>query len=67
MKMCETEGCEGELKPGSKLPTCSNCRAGVSRWMKRSPAHVLTRRRKLTLYGERINEVIDNRGIKVKK
>ena len=68
-KACTTEGCDGEVSDSARPGTtaCKNCRAGVGRWMKRRPAEVLLRRTKLTLYGERIDTVIDERGLKEKR
>jgi hypothetical protein len=67
MKACKTEGCEGELSERSKLDTCANCRANVRGWLKRRPAEVLYRRQRLTLFTTRIDEVIDERGLKGRK
>ena len=61
MSTCKTEGCDGDAT--ARHDTCTNCRAGVSRWSKRRPAEVLERRRKLTVYGARVDVVIERKDL----
>jgi len=52
------DSCGNDLKPGTKLPFCVNCRSSLGRWSKRRPAEVLERRRKLHLYDNRMSELV---------
>jgi hypothetical protein len=58
--VCQIPECDNELKPGSRLDTCSLCRASINRWAKRRPAEVIERRRKLHMYDHRMSEVVDD-------
>jgi hypothetical protein len=49
---------ENELKPHSKLTTCTNCRASMGTWQRRTQAEILNRRRKLHIYDLRMENVI---------
>jgi hypothetical protein len=53
-KLCEDK----ELSPRSKLDTCSNCRASMGVWSRRTAAEVLNRRRKLHIYDMRMELVV---------
>jgi hypothetical protein len=55
---CNITGCDNDIKPGSKLKTCENCRSGIGRWNRRRPVEVLEWRRKLTMYNARLTVVI---------
>ena len=50
--------CETELKPKAKLPFCHLCRSAFYRWSIRTPKEIMERRRKLSLYSDRINKVL---------
>lgn len=65
-KICDIEGCDEEIKPGSKLPTCHLCRASIGSWGKRRPAEVLARRERLKKYDCRMATLVDDQGRKVK-
>lgn len=60
---CEnaSAGCDGEVSKNAESRACTNCRAAVSRWMKRRPAEILERRRKLRMYDHRLAPVIDKK------
>lgn len=51
--LCE----ENELKPKSRLKTCSLCRSSFGRWARRSNAEIMNRRRKLHIYDMRMEVV----------
>lgn len=55
--ICIIEGCENVITDRAKYKTCSLCRASMYRWMKRSPSHVLERRRKLNMYDARMRMI----------
>ena len=55
---CIIAGCENDINPRSKLSICELCRSGMGRWRKRRPAEVMERRRKLTVYGNRIEAML---------
>lgn len=57
-KPCSMEDCENLLAPHAKLAFCYLCRGSIGRWVKRRPADVLERRRKLHLYDHRMEEVV---------
>jgi hypothetical protein len=61
MRTCQFEGCDRELRPGSKLPSCSVCRANIGGWSRRSPSDIEARRVKVRLYGLRMVEVTPRR------
>ena len=61
--ICIIDSCGNELSPRSTLDICALCRCTVYRWKKRRPAEVLERRRKLTMYQSRMDNVNPN-GVK---
>lgn len=52
---CMTDSCEEKSTP--RTPYCKNCGANLNHWSHRRPAEVMERRRRLTLYGDRMIEV----------
>lgn len=58
---CNIDGCDNTLKPGSKLKTCKNCRAGMDYWLRRKPADVIKYREKLHVRDQRMENLVDRR------
>jgi hypothetical protein len=58
IKYCVISACFKELNPGSKLETCETCRSNIHVWLKRRPAEVLERHKKLTKYSARMDSII---------
>jgi hypothetical protein len=58
---CAIEGCVNEISKRSKLTICQLCRSGLYYWLKKRPAQMLERRRKLTMYGARLDTLIERR------
>ena len=67
MKKCIIENCENTISERSVLDVCALCRNGMYRWKKRRPAEVLERRRKLTMYGSRMDNLIEVGNVRVLK
>lgn len=59
--ICRFEGCERELRPGSRFAECAVCRANINAWERRRPVEVLVRRTRLNLYTMRMEGVIGGR------
>lgn len=57
VRFCVIPGCNTELSPRSSLTECPNCRASLVSWLKRRPAEILDRRRKLTMYEGRMRSI----------
>ncbi len=57
MANCIINGCENTISPRSHLKICALCRAGIGRWMKRRPKDIMERRRKLTMYNDRMANI----------
>lgn len=66
MKACAIDGCDEEVREDSKSGLCHVCRASVYYWVKKRPAQVLVRRRKLTKYQSRLTEFFDDKGHRAK-
>ena len=63
MKNCTVAGCPNEAGP--RTETCANCRSARYYWGLKRPAQIVERRRKLTLYGERLDTFfLDRKGKK---
>ena len=63
MTVCIIENCSNEISERSALLVCPLCRCTLYRWRKRRPAEVLERRRRLTMYASRMDNVNPN-GVK---
>jgi hypothetical protein len=59
---CVIEKCDNVLSPRSELKICALCRATINRWAARRPGEVLERQRKLTMYGDRLNNLNYRKG-----
>jgi hypothetical protein len=62
-RVCSIPGCEREISEKSRSTVCSNCRASMYSWAKRTPAEVIRRRINLTTYSNRMDNVLG--GVKV--
>ena len=51
---CAIEGCDNPIVPGSSTVECKLCRGSRYYWDQRTPAQILERRRKLTMYKARL-------------
>jgi hypothetical protein len=58
-QFCIIDSCENPLSPRSKLTICETCRSGMGTWLKRRPAEVIERRRKLHMYDSRMDQLVD--------
>ena len=56
-RSCIIVNCDNAIKERSELSICELCRQTLYRWSYRKPAEVLERRRKLTMYGDRMIHV----------
>jgi len=63
---CCTPECDEELKPGSKLEHCANCRASMGNWRRRGIKAILARRSKLKKYDSRMEMLVGPKGVKAK-
>jgi hypothetical protein len=61
--ICIITSCANEISPRSTLDICPLCRQTLYRWRQRRPAEILERRRKLTMYQSRMDNVNPN-GVK---
>lgn len=66
MTMC-IHDCGNPIKPGSRLNECVNCRHALYYWRTKRPAQIIERRRKLEVYGSRLDEHFDTKGHKTEK
>jgi hypothetical protein len=55
--LCLITNCKAPLSPRSALPICPLCRQTIYRWRARRPAEVLERRRRLTMYSSRMENL----------
>jgi hypothetical protein len=58
-KQCVIEGCTNEVTGKTRSTLCSLCRHGLYYWLKKRPAQVLERRRKLTMWGGRLDTLLE--------
>ncbi len=61
MRQC-IHGCGNEIKKGSSLNECTTCRHALYYWRNKRPAQIIERRRKLNVYGSRLDEHFNTRG-----
>jgi len=61
MAKCAIPECVNDTPDGSKLPICPLCRRNIGSWLRRRPAEVLERRRKLHMYDHRMQKVVESR------
>jgi len=54
---CAIDDCINDTRSGSLLAICALCRASMYRWKKRRPAEVLERRRRLSMYTNRMEKL----------
>lgn len=54
---CIIEKCSNEITARSELAICPLCRQTLYRWRQRRPAEVLERRRRLTMYSSRMDNL----------
>jgi hypothetical protein len=59
MKKCCYENCTRLVNVGSKHDDCQPCRTRYRYWQKKSAAHRLERRRKLSLSNETMTQFVD--------
>ena len=65
VRRCSIPGCVNRISKDSKLPQCPLCRGVRFYWYKKSPAQILERRRKLTMYHGRLVEFFSPKGKKI--
>lgn len=61
MDVCIIINCNTKLSPRSSLSVCPLCRQTLYRWRARRPAEVLERRRRLTMYSSRMDNLNEGR------
>lgn len=61
MTMC-IHDCGRPIKKGSRLNECPVCRHALYYWRGKRPAQIVERRRKLNVYGSRLDEHFDTSG-----
>lgn len=66
-KFCCTPECDEEIKPGSKLEHCVNCRASMGMWKRRGIRAILERRKRLKKYDSRMELIAKPRAVPAKK
>lgn len=64
-KTCAISGCRNDTSGEHTL--CELCRRGLYYWLHRRPAEVLERRRKLTMYGGRLDTLLERGNVRVLK
>ena len=62
MRNCAIEGCGNSVSENSEHDTCLLCRGSRWYWRKKRPAQILERRRKLTMYGSRLENFFGVQG-----
>jgi hypothetical protein len=60
--MCTVDGCDNPLMAGSSSLECKLCRGSRWYWDQRTPAQILERRRKLTMYKARLIRFFTDNG-----
>jgi hypothetical protein len=60
--VCSIEGCVNPLMEGATHPECRQCRGSRWYWDQRTPAQILERRRKLTMYRARLLKFFGGNG-----
>jgi hypothetical protein len=66
MAFCCTPECDTEIKPGSKLDHCTNCRASMGMWKRRGIRAILARRSRLKKYDSRMEMLVGPKVVKAK-
>lgn len=66
-KFCATPECDEEIKPGSSLDHCVNCRASMNMWKRRGIRAILERRSRLKKYDSRMELIAKPRAVATKK
>jgi len=61
---CIIENCDNSISERSQLTICPLCRCTLYRWSSRRPAEVLERRRRLTMYSSRMDNLNERRARK---
>lgn len=64
---CCMPECDEELKPGSKLEHCQNCRASMGMWRRRGARAILERRSRLKKYDSRMEAISGPKSVKAGK
>lgn len=59
-KICSIPECGNELSERAVNPVCENCRHSFYYWRKKRPAERLERSRKLRVWSNRLEELLDN-------
>lgn len=60
---CCTPECDEEIKPGSKLEHCVNCRASMGMWRRRGIRAILERRKRLKKYDSRMGTLVELKAV----